>query len=99
LTPGGAALDYGRHHATHLIQAKGAGMKKKRAASTKGGKKAAKPAARKKLKMKDLTAGRRKGSVRGGAIGTGDPSPTSSTTSTSTSKVQNLEFRKIIPCV
>jgi len=72
-------------------------MKKKRAASTKGGKKAAKPAARKKLKLRDLTAGRRKGSVRGGTTGTGAPSMT--TTSTSTSKVQNLEFRKIIPCV
>jgi hypothetical protein len=63
-------------------------MKKK--AKTKSGKKAAKPAARRKLKMKDLTAGRKKGSVRGGMT---------TATSTTPTKVQNLDFRKIVPCV
>lgn len=47
---------------------------------------------KKKLKIKDLTAGRKAGSVKGGAL-------TNSASGTPVSKALNTDFRKIIPCV
>lgn len=57
-------------------------MKKAKAANGKN---------KKKLKIKDLTAGRKAGGVKGGAL--------TQTSAIPVNKAINTDFRKIVPCV